>query len=311
MESAVPARSIVTLMRPLRWIAAAGIALAVGIALWLAYWEYRNSMHVPAASAAELHDRLTRAKAWVFTNKDRLLGEPNIMLWLFIRDAARVTHDPKLLALAEEFQRRYTNGTPLQYFFDSNGSERVTGQRIEFGESLQDYQRLLFYGATCNAPARWDPEVATLLTPGACDHNLLWLRSPWCRTHQLMGLRFVQKNHCDPDSETDATVVAVQDSILSELRWDFRVGDAYLQMVWTLVESGRRKDVKPIWIRRILDAQQADGAWDGVQVLARLPGGRVLAWDGHPYPRIISEPAPTFHATAQGLYLLALLESGS
>jgi hypothetical protein len=63
----------------------------------------------------------------------------------------------------------------------------------------------------------------------------MWLRSPWCRTHQLMGLRFVQKNHCDPDPETNASVVAVQNLILSELLWDFRVEDAYLQKVLTLV----------------------------------------------------------------------------
>jgi hypothetical protein len=122
-----------------------------------------------------------------------------------------------------------------------------------------------------------------------------------------MGLRFVQKNHCEPDGPTAETVAAVQKLILSELKWDFRVEDAYIQKVMMLVESGRRKDVKAIWLKKILEAQKADGGWDGIDVIADLPGDRVLCWaDGHLYPRIIRQRSSNFHATAQGLYLLAL-----
>ena len=89
---------------------------------------------------------------------------------------------------------------------------------------------------------------------------------------------------------------------------DFWAEDAYLQKVMTLLESGRRKDIKPIWVRRILEAQRADGGWDGVDIVARLPGSRVLAWEGgrlYPWPRRL--PQTNLHATAQGLYILALL----
>ncbi|MCU1314916.1 MAG: hypothetical protein JWN63_238, partial [Candidatus Acidoferrum typicum] len=30
--------------------------------------------------------------------------------------------------------------------------------------------------------------------------------------------------------------------------------------------------VKAIWLRKILDAQRADGGWDGIHVMAHLPG---------------------------------------
>ena len=123
-----------------------------------------------------------------------------------------------------------------------------------------------------------------------------------------MGLRLVQRNHCEPDDQTARTINAVQNSILAELRWDFRVEDAYLQKVMTLLESGRRKDIKPIWIKRILEAQRADGGWDGVDIVAHFPGDRVLAWEGgrlYPWPRTL--PQTNLHATAQGLLLLALL----
>lgn len=100
-----------------------------------------------------------------------------------------------------------------------------------------------------------------------------------------MGLLFVQKNHCEPGVETEQTVKAVQNAILAELCTDFRVEDAYLQKVMMLVESGRRQDIKPIWVRR-----------------------RVLEWEGgRLYPQIKSPPPSNLHATAQGIYLLAML----
>ena len=296
------------LVRPLRWLALCVAAVAVGVIGWLCYCEYRNSQDVPPPTEAELREHLGQATGWIFANRARVSTENNAMLWLFIREAGRLSGDVQLSAMASEYQTRYTKGTLSQFFFDPSGSEQLASRRIFFTNDWGDYQRLFVYGATCNNSVREDPGVQALLTPSGCDPQLMWLRSPWCRTHQLMGLRFVLKNHCEPDAETVRLVNTVQNSILTELHWDFRVEDAYLQKVLTLVESGRRKDIKPIWIRRILDAQRSDGGWDGVDIVARLPGNRVLAWEGgRLYPWVRSQPAPNLHATAQGLYLLALL----
>jgi hypothetical protein len=126
-----------------------------------------------------------------------------------------------------------------------------------------------------------------------------------------MGLRFVQKNHCEPDAETARTIEAVQSGILAELSWDYRVEDAYLQKVWTLIESGRRDKVKAVWVQRILDAQQPDGGWTGADVIMPLPGAMAMFWQGGLHPRIGPRPQSNFHATAQGLYLMALLINGA
>ena len=75
----------------------------------------------------------------------------------------------------------------------------------------------------------------------------------------------------------------------------------------TLIESGRRNEVKPVWVRRILEAQQTDGGWTGADVIAPLPGGRAVFWEGGMRPRMGPIPQSNFHATAQGLYLMALL----
>ena len=294
--------------RLLLWVSVGIAALAASVIAWLAYCEYNNSRDVPPPSEAELREHFERAAGWMFANEQRISTENNPMLWVFINEAGKLTGNARLLAMASAYQQHYTNGTLSQFFFDSSGSEKVAGERIGFPSFWADYQRLLVYGSTCNNSAREDPQVLALLATSGCDPHMTWLRSPWCHTHQLMGLRFVQKNHCEPDDETARTVKAVQNSILTELRWDFRVEDAYLQKVMTLLESGRRKDIKPSWIKRILDAQRADGGWDGVDLIAHLPGNRVLVWEGgrlYPWPRTPRET--NLHATAQGLYLLALL----
>jgi hypothetical protein len=289
------------------WLAL-GIAVLVlaGVASLL-YSEHQNSAEVAAPSPAELRASFDRASAWIERNRDAVLHENNSMLWLFVRNAAQLSKDQRLGALAGEYQARSANGTIAQFFFDSTGSDRIRGASLALSDDWQGYQRLFVYGATCNVPLRFDPQVAALLAPSACESGHAGLRNPWCRTHQLMGLRFVQKNHCEPDDDTARTIEAVQGGILTELQWDFRVEDAYLQKLWTLIESGRRNEVKAIWVRRILDAQLADGGWSGADVVAPLPGGRAIAWRGGLLPRVEVMPASNFHATAQGVYLMALL----
>ena len=292
---------------------ARGAGLTLGSLLiiavtWLSYCGYTNTREVPRPTALEFREHFERATGWVFAHSIQVSKENNAMLWLFLWKAARLTHDQRLLDMASEYQAHYTHGTVSQFLFDPTGSGSLAHQRIALGPDWDDYQRLFVYGSTCNESVRADPGVQALLSPSGCDPNLMWLRSPWCHTHQLMGLLIVQKNHCEPGVETDQTVKAVQNAILAELRTDFRVEDAYLQKVMMLVESGRRQDIKPIWVRRILDAQRPDGGWDGADIEARLPGGKVLEWEGgRLYPQIKSPPPSNLQATAQGIYLLAML----
>ena len=305
-QSDLPGRSS-RIKRAARWLALGFAVSALAGLAWLLYCEHLNSAPADFPTDAQLRSSFDRSAAWIFQNRDAVLHENNSMLWLFVREAGRLSGDPQLTALAGEFQAQSTNNTVARYFFDPIGSERIRETDLALSEDWQGYQRLFVYGATCNIPLRFDPEVTALLGPTACEPGHAWVKNPWCRTHQLMGLRFVQKNHCEPDEDTARTIEAVQGGILTELRWDFRVEDAYLQKVWTLIESGRRNEIKAVWVRRILDAQQADGGWTGAYVVAHLPGGRVVCWQGSLIPRIEPAPASNFHATAQGLYLMALL----
>ncbi len=301
-------RPAAPIRRLLPWLA---LLLAVPALLcggWLSYLEHENSTLVAATGTPQLRASFARARAWILQNRAAVLSENNAMLWLLVREAGRLADDRQLQSLDAEYQSRSTRGTVSQFFFDSTGIDSARMAHITLGDDWEGYQRLFVYGATCNSPLRFDPEVAAMLSPVACETGRAWLRNPWCRTHQLMGLRFVQKNECEPPEETAQTVRAVQDGILSELNWDFRVEDAYLQKIWTLLESGRRAEIRGIWVRRVVESQRPDGGWNGVGVIVRVPGERAVFWRGgglHPYVGVV--PPSNFHATAQGLYLMALL----
>ena len=288
----------------MQWVLAS-LALA-GILAFL-YCEHQNSREVGAPTPAEARASFDRASAWIQRNQETVLRENNPMLWLFVRDAGRLAGDAQLEALANVYQAQSARDNLSRFFFDSSGRDQARSARLDLSGWPDAYQALFAYGITCNGLLRFDPAVEQMLSPTACEARYAWLRNPWCRTHQLMGLRFVQNNHCNPDAETARTIGTVQDGILSELRWDYRVEDAYLQKVWTLIESGRRNEVKPVWVRRILEAQEADGGWTGADIITPLPGGRALFWEGGMRPRMGLRPESTFHATAQGLYLMALL----
>ena len=294
-------------MKVIRWLGLGLAAMVVVSVLAIWYCEHLNRARVAALTPTEARASFDRASAWIQRNREATLRESNPMLWLFVRDASRLAGDAQLEALANTYQEQSARDNLSRFFFDSSGRDQARSARLDLSGWPDAYQALFAYGITCNGPLRFDPAVEQMLSPAACEAGHAWLRNPWCRTHQLMGLRFVQKNHCNPEEETARTIGTVQDGILSELRWDYRVEDAYLQKVWTLIESGRRSEVEPVWVRRILEAQEADGGWTGADVITPLPGGQALFWEGGMRPRTGPIPRSNFHATAQGLYLMALL----
>jgi hypothetical protein len=81
---------------------------------------------------------------------------------------------------------------------------------------------------------------------------------PRCVTHQLMAIRLLQKRNCGDHRKLTMRLL---DIIETELSWDFRVTDSYLQRTLMLAESGDMDRLKPVWIQRILDAQMPDGGW--------------------------------------------------
>ncbi|MFK5948082.1 MAG: hypothetical protein QM500_04860 [Methylococcales bacterium] len=72
----------------------------------------------------------------------------------------------------------------------------------------------------------------------------------------------MQRYQCGYDDKVNATISKLQKVVISELTWDFRVGDAYIQRVLMLADTGALGQVKPVWLQNILQAQNDNGSWD-------------------------------------------------
>ncbi|MGD8843757.1 MAG: hypothetical protein PVJ83_09815, partial [Gammaproteobacteria bacterium] len=100
------------------------------------------------------------------------------------------------------------------------------------------------------------------------------------------------------------SIESLQKRLHTQLSLDPRVVDVYMQRVLMLVESGAAASVKPVWLQRLIDAQQPDGGWSSFMPLIPVGGGRYI---GTQRLLTISTPKSDFHMTAQGVLLFALL----
>ena len=156
-------------------------------------------------------------------------------------------------------------------------------------------------------------EVQLQLDAGVCSPHLViaTLKDPPCVTHQLMGFMLMRENRCGDPSVIDRMVSLSHDRIQSQLAFDFRVTDAYLQRVMMLYRTGASTKVEAAWLNNVLSAQRLDGSWGGSYRLPWLGrDGRPFYWNGLAQTLIGNTESPVgpglFHATAQGVLLMAL-----
>jgi hypothetical protein len=71
------------------------------------------------------------------------------------------------------------------------------------------------------------------------------------------------------------------------------------------MDSGHQSKINPRWVKRILLAQHADGGWGDFQPLIPVGGGEYFGF--HAKGAGIRKPESSFHATAQGIWLMAML----
>lgn len=250
---------------------------------------------------ARLQAAFTAGFGWLGAHQDSILEQGNPALWRMVQQSAERTREPTLLALFAEYHRRYLEHgrniwQPL--FFPG----RWVPLARDDTAGLDDYQQHFIYAISCDAELGQSPLVQAQLDPGYCN------RYPWrpaCVTHQMMGLRLMQRSDCGDAEATAAAIGSLQTRIERQLTWDPRVVDVYLQRVLMLVDSGAKEHLCPTWVNRVLAAQQPDGGWAGVDPLFTLPGGRSLGFGprGFSFKPVRSD----FHATAQGVMLMALL----
>lgn len=99
--------------------------------------------------------------------------------------------------------------------------------------------------------------------------------------HALLGAYWIKERGCYDEEIIDEIIVAKANELIQAQNQDQEFSDLYAERVAFLIYAGFRQDIKPEWIKTILEAQQNDGGW----------------------PTGIGEPA-SYHATALAMWAL-------
>lgn len=281
------------------------LVLSVTIAIaCLFFWQvWKNNQHTETVSHNVIQQHFVKAIAWLENNYKDVENIQNPILWWMIKQAAEVSENQNLTAIYTQYKNQHLDKNPPNLstpMFDK--LYRPNMPDITLLSRLQDYQIFFFYSLSCDKELGSEPIIQQQMRPEFCSLHYL---HPRCITHQLMGLRFMQRYQCGHDELVKSTINELQQVVVAELTWDFRVGDAYIQRVLMLVDSGAYMSVKPIWINNILAAQNSDGSWDDLHPLVSLGNNKVIALTST-LPRIM-EINSDFHTTAQAIWLLSLL----
>lgn len=277
-------------------LSAIGLLVAIYAGLF-----HANNRDMAWPDPARIESSFAAGAGWLNAHRERILEHGNPALWWMVQQAAEHSQDPALLALFADYHHRYLERgrniwQPL--FYPGRWAPIAT----EDIANLPDYNLHFLYGISCDPELARHPQVQAQLNADYCD-SYPW--RPACVTHQMMGFRFMQRADCGDAQATAAAVNQLHTRIVRQLTWDPRVVDVYLQRVLMLVESGAQQQVRPVWVHRVLDAQQADGGWAAIDPLISLPGNASVGFGARGLT--FKHPVSNFHATAQGVLLMGLL----
>ncbi len=263
------------------------------------YAYYQNNKPVDAPSDARIQATFDKAVDWLDRNRSRILQEHNPALWWMIKEAADTSQDTRLASLFQQYKREHLDRTPSNIwtpFFNPTYKPYVPD--IVQLSRLQPYQLFFVYALSCDEDLGNEPVIKQQLSPDYCQNHFL---HPRCITHQQMGVRLLQQRQCGSYEKLPSRLL---DIIESEITWDFRVTDSYIQRALMLAEGGEISKIKPVWIQRILNAQLADGSWSDFYPVLSIAGKQIGFTSTLP---AIGPQAGNFHATAQGIWLTSLL----
>ena len=263
----------------------------------------RNNRDIQFPGNDELERALESGIVWLVENKEKILRHNNHILWFFVQQSAEQTGDSRLTNLFNDYYKRYIDIPGSSYWrplFKLNSWEPVRFDQIEH---LPYYNWHMIYAITCDSDLEMLTQIAEQNDPEYCFR---FLYKPACKTHQLMGLRFMQLRGCGDQDQLVKSIASLGINIHRQLVWDVRVVDVYLQRVLMLIEASRMDLVKPIWISNILDVQLEDGGWSNKQPLFKISDDLYFGFTGKGVS-IFKKRRGDFHATAQGVFLLSML----
>lgn len=282
-----------------------GVILLIAI-LFGGYQLWQNNKVVRYPQKLKIDTSLKKGIEWLDNHRTEILNEENPMLWWMVKESAQLTGDSTLNSLYTQYRTKYLDTSPnatWSHLFYAHSAAPLNTWQLE---GIPNYNLFFLYGLSCNADLAESTIIKEQLRPEFCDAHLF---SPACVTHQLMGFRFMQRRDCGNSEQVRNAIDILQRKIVTQLTWDPRVVDVYLQRALMLEDSGASEQIKPIWIARILSAQDSYGGWSGFQPL--IPLGKGIAAGFSARGVSVAQRQADFHATAQGVLLMSLLLSHS
>ncbi len=300
----------------LRGLLAGLVLLLAFCGAWFALVRQANADMAPIPRA-DTRASFERSVAWMKAHESTVLGDGNSALWWMVKAAADRTQDPYLTDLVSRSINLIYAGnkasSPWRKLVDP---QAVIVPNDLMVDELVSYQRFYYYAATCRVVEadQGGPGSQQFLERNQC--RPLWrkvfLADTVCSTHQLYGIRMARQSGC----QLEAGVSRLEEELLGDIEWQLRIDpvfqDGYVQRVLAMQWVGGASRVKPAWIRQVLAAQRADGGWSGDRLLIGVPDWLQPSL----FRRLMSALMPgrfaqgtqesAFHATAQGLLLMAL-----
>ncbi|CAH0355732.1 hypothetical protein [Aquabacterium sp. CECT 9606] len=294
-------------------VAKATMGLILGLASLMALALWHGNRDVAPLSLSEKQQSFQRAVGWMRAHEAQILKEDNVALWWFVQAAAERTGD------------EYLQGLVLKYLAVASASEGPAGPwkrmlvpkaevvlDIASTRWLAPYHKFFYHALTCVPLALDDGDTSVFLRNDVChpQPTQVWLKDPVCTTHQLVGVMLLQRVGCARHEELAALEGDLLSDIHQQMQLDVVVKDAYFQRVLMLLWRGDREQVRPIWLNRVVMAQQADGGWVGGRQVPEWPHwaqpwvirAQLARW----WPLGFEAIGAEFHASAQGLLITAL-----
>ncbi len=276
------------------------------IALLAAYFYgvYQNNRDVVYPQTAQIQQQLEQSIQWLKNNETQILAQPNAMLWWMLFEVQKLSADPRIVDLLNQYYLRYPRIKQSVWgpLFDGVAHRNLGGYSVQ---GLPYYNQHFVYALNCAADIADDSFIVEKQNQADFCHQSAYFYRPACITHQLMGINFLFIKQCNLLPDIDEVSQSLQRDIVGQLTWDIRVVDVYLQRVLMLLITGAEASIKPVWIQQVLDHQLADGGWGDFDRLLGSGTGRSIGFSS----KVISlgQEKSSFHATAQGVYILSYL----
>jgi len=269
---------------------------------------YLNNRDVEYPQTAQMQTQLEKSIEWLVSNDMDALQQANPMLWWMLFETNKIKPDARLADLLERYFARYPHIQQSAWapLFGGRQQSHLGAYAVE---GLPYYNQHFIYALNCASALADDLPLVAQQNESAFCHQSAYFYRPACITHQLMGINFLFTQQCNVLPDIDLVTQSLQQDIVSQLTWDIRVVDVYLQRVLMLLITGAESSVKSVWIQQVLDHQLEDGGWGNFVSLTGTGSGTSLGFSS----RIVSlgHEKSSFHATAQGVYILSYLLSDS